>query len=422
MNRITNFFYKIRSKIAFFPSVISFAGLMLAFFMIYLEQIDVSAYLMDVAPGLVIDNTDTAKTLLSTLIGGLISLTVFSFSMVMVLLNQASSNFSPRVLPGIISNQKHQVVLGQYIATILYNIFILVSIEPTENKYQTPGFSVLIGIILTVLCLASFIYFIHNISQAIQVGNILTNIHKKTKTAIVSIIKEQKENSFDFPQTEHWEKYTVNRVGYFYGILKDNLIDICKQQETKVTIELFKGQFILDGTVGIISEKPLSKKVEIEIMETLLFSREELVGENYIYGFRQISEIGVKAMSPGINDPGTALNTIDYLTSLFLVLMKKSDFEYIHDKEGTNWARIKCVKFSEVLYNVMATYRQYCKHDITVMRKLMHMLHTLTSHVINSNQMKDIEIEIEQLNIDAKIGIENKRDLSKIDVDFISWS
>ncbi len=390
--------------------------------MIYLEKVEVSAYLMDVAPGLVINNTDTAKTLLSTLIGGLISLMVFSFSMVMVLLNQASSNFSPRVLPGIISNRRHQVVLGLYIATILYNIFILVSIEPTETAYQTPGFSVLIGILFTVLCLASFIYFIHHISQAIQVGNILTNIHKRTISEITAIIDGQRKNSFDFPETDHWKKYTITNSGYFYGILKEDLTKICQENKIKVIVKLFKGQFILDGKVGILSEKPLSNEIKKEIMDTLLFSHEELIGENYIYGFRQISEIGIKAMSPGINDPGTALNTIDYLSSLFLILMEKSDYEYLPDNEGTNWVRIKSAKFSEVLYNVMATYRLYCKHDITVVRKLMQMLHTLSLHVVNSNQLADIKVEMEQLQKDAKSNIENKRDLDKITLDFISWS
>ena len=157
-------------------------------------------------------------------------------------------------------------------------------------------------------------------------------------------------------------------------------------------------------------------------MDALLFSHEELRGENYIYGFRQISEIGIKAMSPGINDPGTALNTIDYLTSLFIILMKKPEWEHLSDVDEKNWARIKNVKFSEVLYNVLATYRLYCKHDITVMRKLMYMLRTLESHVINSNQMADIRIEMEQLQLDAKSNIENKRDLDKMNSEFISWS
>lgn len=422
MDRIKNIFYKIRSKIAFYPSLISLGGLLLAFLMIYLEKIDVSAYLIEVAPTLVINNTDTAKTLLSTLIGGLISLTVFSFSMVMVLLNRASSNFSPRVLPGIISDRKHQVVLGLYIATILYNIFILVSIEPTDNSYQTPGFSVLIGILLTVLCLASFIYFIHHISQAIQVGNILTDIHDKTKKELEHILEEQKEKSSNFENTMHWEKNIITKTGYFYGVLKENLLKVCREHDIKIAINLFKGQFILDGTIGLLSEKSLSEKQEKEIMNSLLFSQEELRGENYIYGFRQISEIGIKAMSPGINDPGTALSTIDYLTSLFIILMKKPEWEYLSDADETNWAQIKNVKFSEVLYNVMATYRLYCKHDATVMRKLMYMLRTLESHVLNSDQMADIRIEMKQLQLDADSNIENNRDLDKMNSEFISWS
>lgn len=422
MNRLKNFFFQIRGKIAFYPTLISFAGIFFAFFMIFLEKEDVSEYLMKVAPGLVINSTDTAKTLLSTLIGGLISLMVFSFSMVMVLLNQASSNFSPRVLPGIISDQKHQVVLGQYIATILYNIFILVSIEPTETSYQTPGFSVLIGIILTVLCLASFIYFIHHISQAIQVGNILTNIHKRSKTALEDIIEDEKTKSLDFPKPENWKKYTVSKSGYFYGILKDDLTEVCKKNDLKLSIELFKGQFILAGTAAILSERALSNDLRDQITKTLLFDEEELVGENFIYGFRQITEIGIKAMSPGINDPGTALNTIDYLTSLFLILMQKAENEYLRDKDGTNRVKIKTTKFSELLYNVLATYRLYCKHDITVMRKLMHMLSTLTHHVVNSDQMKAIALEIEQLKEDAEENIQNKRDLAQINTNIASWS
>ncbi|SEC05996.1 Uncharacterized membrane protein [Maribacter dokdonensis] len=422
MDRLLNIFKQIRSKIAFYPSLIALGGLALAFLLIYLESINISSFLIDVAPFLVIDDTDTAKTILSTLIGGLISLTVFSFSMVMVLLNQASSNFSPRVLPGIISDQKHQVVLGLYIGTILYNIFILISIEPTENEYQTPGFSVLIGIILTVLCLAAFIYFIHHISQAIQVGNILTAIHSRTKKELAIIIENQEDKNQDFPSTDHWEKHKITHRGYFYGILKDDLIELCKENNLKAMISLHKGQFIIDGTVGFLTEKPVEDELKKKIEKTLLFSHTELIGKNFIYGFRQISEIGIKAMSPGINDPGTALNTIDYLSSLFIDLLLKKDHEFLTDKNGVNWVSLNCPEFSEILFNVMATYRQYCKHDITVMRKLMHKLKTLKLHVVHSDQLKIIEAEIDQLRQDAITNIMNKRDLEQLEADYFSWS
>src|SRR5690606_4683034 len=106
---------------------------------------------------------------------------------------QASSNFSPRVLPGLISNRNHQFVLGIYLATILYNTFTLVGINPQENdKYQLPGFSVLIGIILTVICLGAFLYFIHSISQSIQVNNILDSIYKKAKKRLEYLLEDRK--------------------------------------------------------------------------------------------------------------------------------------------------------------------------------------------------------------------------------------
>ncbi len=420
MNRIKNIFHRVRSKIAFYPSLISIIGVLFAFLLIYMEQRHISEYLMDIAPGLVIDNTETARTLLSTLIGGLISLMVFSFSMVMILLNQASSNFSPRVLPGIISNEKHQIVLGLYLAVILYNIFILVSIEPTKSNYQTPGFSVLIAIILTILCLAAFIYFIHNISQSIKVGTILNSIHLNTKNKLQNIIDNQEFKAF--PSQENWSLNTIDTTGYFQGILSSDLLETCKDNDLKIVLKFRKGQFVLKGFKGLMTNKPISEEVKGKILKSLIFSSEELTGENYIYGFRQISEIGIKAMSPGINDPGTALNSIDYLTELFSLLMQINELEYWMDDKKALRVYAERNTFSEVLFNVLATYRPYCLGDIIVSQKLLFMLNKLGEHVINSNQSEAIQEEIINIKKDLELQIKNSRDLTKIKEGFNSWS
>ena len=154
--------YHLKDKIAFYPSIIALFGILLAYFMLFLEEKGITKYLLEYIPDVVVNNTETSRSLLTTFIGGLISIMVFSFSMVMLLLSQASNNYSPRLLPGLISDKHHQVILGIYLATILYNIFILFSVEPSEDKYTLPGFSVLLGIVFTILCLVAFIYFIHN--------------------------------------------------------------------------------------------------------------------------------------------------------------------------------------------------------------------------------------------------------------------
>ena len=123
---LIKYIYKLEGKIAFYPTFYSVIGLAISFLTYGAENLGVSEYLYKNIPQLIINSTDTALNILTTFIAGLISIMVFSFSMVMVLLNQASSNFSPRVLPGLISNKRHQKILGIYNATLLYCIFTLV--------------------------------------------------------------------------------------------------------------------------------------------------------------------------------------------------------------------------------------------------------------------------------------------------------
>ncbi|MCX7550965.1 DUF2254 domain-containing protein [Xanthomarina sp. F2636L] len=373
-NKFISFINTIQGKIAFYPTLFSITGFSFALLMLYLEKEGISAFVLEHIPQLVINNADTAKTLLSFLTGGIISIMVFSFSMVMVLLNQASSNFSPRVLPGLISNRNHQYILGVYLATILYNIFTLVGINPQENdKYQLPGFSVLIGIVFTVICLGAFLYFIHSISQAIQVNNILDHIYKKAKNRLESLLEHETEKDPCFPDTSSWKTYYSSKTGYFQNIAINNLKTICTEHDIQLKILPFQGMFILKN-VPIIQ---INREVEDDLIKNIFsnfnFAKGEFVEDNYVLAFKQIAEIGMKAMSPGINDPGTAISTIDYLTELFAIRLRKSDKTIFNSKENNALIEITTINFKELLYQVMVSYRTYCKHDLSCIQKLFIM-------------------------------------------------
>ncbi|MAP53784.1 DUF2254 family protein, partial [Altibacter sp.] len=247
--RLVTFFNTIKSKIAFYPTLISIAGFAFAFLMMSMEEKGISKNLIEEFPQLVLEDGDTALTILSVCIGGLISMMVFSFSMVMLLLSQASSNFSPRLLPGLISDKNHQIILGAYLATILYNIFTLFSVEPADEKYTLPGFSILLGIILTIVCLVLFLYFIHTISQSIQINNILDSIYDKSRTRLTTIIEKENEKDAalieNFPETKEWHSYTPVTSGYFQNISLRNIIAIAKEKDTRFYIAVPKGLFVL---------------------------------------------------------------------------------------------------------------------------------------------------------------------------------
>lgn len=418
IRRTIAFFNAIKSKIAFYPALLALVGIGLALLMMSIEQSDVSSIMKEFVPQLIIENGDTALTILSVCIGGLISMMVFSFSMVMLLLSQASSNFSPRLLPGLISDKTHQIILGLYLATILYNIFVLFSVEPDENSYSLPGLAILIGITFTLICLCAFIYFIHNISQSIQINNILDDIFDKSLKRLSKIIRDEKdtpsEDSDAFEDTSNWYSYSAKKCGYLQNISIQNVLNFCKNHDIKIYITQPKGFFVQSNGHFIKTNKELEEKSLIELYSYINFSRSELVEDNYILAFKQITEIAVKAMSPGINDPGTAVNSIDYLTELFALRLKKSDNSiYFLDKEL--YLKIATVDFSELIYTTMASLRTYCKHDPVIVQKLLLMLNYLSEQQAYSKKYKDcIEREIKLLIDDAKNTFESSADIDRI--------
>lgn len=402
--KIVSFFNVIKSNIAFYPTILAIFGFGFSLFMIVLEQYGISKYLLKVFPILVVENGNTALSVLSACVGGLISMMVFSFSMVMLLLSQASSNYSPRLLPGLISDKRHQIILGIYLATILYIIFTMFSIQPTGEKYTLPGFSVLLGIVFTVLSLCSFIYFIHNISRSIQISNILDNIYADARERLEHILEQEDEHKTieTFANTEDWISYEAPKSGYFQNLSTRNILSFCKDNDTKLFLTVPKGLYVRTNDIFLKSKKELSKDQLKDFYSNINFLRSELVSDNYGLAFKQITEIAVKAMSPGINDPGTAINAIDYLTELFALRMKKEDLE-IYVDEQTPYFKVEIIPFKILIYNVMASLRTYSKKDPTVVQKLLWMLNYLMKQPAFKEDYKEaIQNEIKLLKDGSK--------------------
>ncbi|RDK85543.1 DUF2254 domain-containing protein [Marinirhabdus gelatinilytica] len=418
--RLKTFFNTIQGKIAFYPTVMAFVGFILAFGMAWLEESKVSRVLLERAPQLMLEDGDTVLTIMSACIGGIISMMVFSFSMVMLLLSQASSNFSPRLLPGLISDKKNQLILGAYLSTIIYLVFTLFSIEPDDEKYTLPGLSILLGILATFACLGAFVYFIHNMSQSIQINNILDKIYDKSKRRLHLIIDKEQEKDQDvvnsFPDTKNWFEYSAKSSGYFQNISLKNVVTIALENETRLYFTIPKGFFVLKNKPFIKSEKKLDEETVNKLLSDINFARGEFVEDNYILAFKQITEIAVKAMSPGVNDPGTAINAIDYLTELFALRIQKSDSGIIA-KDGKALVKIATVNFDDLLYNNMASLRTYCKHDPIIVEKLISMLDYLyhMQDYYTKDYKEAIKSEMELLVEDAKSAMANKKDWTRIE-------
>ena len=415
-NWLSNRYSRITDSIAFLPSLLTVSFMVLALGLLVAENYGISQYFRERVPLLIVSNESTGRAILTTLIGGLMGLMVFSFSMVMVLLNQAASQFSPRLLPGLVSQRQNQVVLGVYIGTICYCLLTLMNVQPKVGSYTIPSVTIVIGVVLGILCLALFVYFINGISRGVQVEDVLSNIYRDTAARLNYLRDDEiRQHTEDLRDVSGWQTINARSTGYYQGIQQKQLIKLAKKHRTAFKVLVPIGTFVLDNVPLIKSRRRLPREALDDLGSCIHYANEEHIHNSYVFGVKQITEVALKAMSPGINDPGTCLTCIDYLTELFALRMDLDDVGYAADEEGVPRVYFTPVSFDDLIYFVMAELRTYCKQDPAVVHQLLRMFRYLLLRDDEKQRFYEILTrEVNTLMADVADSIINQRDRERL--------
>jgi len=374
--KITNHYREIINSIGFYPSLLSVAFLIFAVLTMSVEYLAPIEQFKSLISFVLVDSAENARTILSTLAGSIISLRVFSFSMVMVVLNAASASLSPRVVPGLITRKSHQMVLGFYLGSIIYSIIMLININKLDNgDTAIPSLGVLFALVFGLISLGLFVFFIHSISKAIQVDNVLNGLFRQTKKEIQDIINMQNENPVDnFPEFSNWHSINSTTEGYYKGVHTNKLCALLADENIELFITVKQGYFTVKGYPFLKCNKDISENEALieKILDCFIFYIEEYISDHYRYGLTQISEIAVKAMSPGINDPGTAVKSIDMLSILLIDRLKINAINYAcNQSEASPLLYFHETSFDELLHDNFTPLRNYAKADAYVMTNVI---------------------------------------------------
>lgn len=384
--------------------------------MLLFDQQEYSEIIKKITPFTLVHNADSARNILSTLITGTISLTVFSFSMVMIVISQAASNFSPRVIPGLLSKKSHQLVLGFYIGTIVYTTVLLGSLGSRSDNSTILGIGIIFSIFFTITCLILFIYFIHSISKSIQVDSIIKGIFTITLQQLKKNNNANNDADHLIPNTSEWHIITSSFEGYLKIINYPSLTRLAQDNNIIIDILVPKGEFLVKHYPLFKTNKNINDNTALRtaLLNCFITYADEYIEENYFYGFKQISEIAVKALSPGINDPGTAIHAIDLLTILYLAQMEMHEVSGLSDDDGQLRVIDKSVSFNELLYRYMSPIRGYGKADIIIIIKLLDCLSHLLYADIHGEHTASLIRHTKIIIDDADKAITNPFDREKI--------
>jgi len=307
------FLKKILKSIALVPSLLALCFLLIA---ILLSEVTVDYDAVVFINQLTFDKKEDVQYVLAFLIGGIFTLTIFSYTMVMNVLNRNINNYSPRLIPMILSEKHHQVILGFTSGTIIYSMFLSITLNATKTDYF-PSIAAPLGILFGMICILLFIYFIHSVSRSIHINYIIKEAFQESLTNIKSFNEFENKLFERNNNLKHLFELKSVDVGYLKMPSLKQVESFIRKNKCSIILHKIPGEFIRKDELILSVSKKFDNKAITTILD--LFPVDHNVPMDAIEtGFKHLVEVGVKAMSPAINDPGTALTTIDYLTQLFI--------------------------------------------------------------------------------------------------------
>jgi uncharacterized membrane protein len=401
----THYFLFVRS-IAFIPGIIGVGFLALSFVMLELDFSAFGKHIKSDVKWISLQDASTARNITSTIAAGIISLLVFSFSMVMILLNQAASKMSNRVLSSLISNRFQQTVLGIYTGTIVYAMSLLSTIRDIDSGIYVPALSIYLLILFTITDIFIFIYFLHYITESVKYEVIIQRIHHESRQSIekyCTLAEETKNETLEIGRI-----FTAPRSGYYQGFNLKELLTYCSHHNLLVQVLPVKGSYVLARMpfLRIQADDGTDEDVLKHCIIHFDFFDGQPVLSNPVNGFQQLKEIAIKALSPGINDPGTAQLCINALADLFAFRLQHHPATVFKDKDGKRRILTEEILFPELFRDCFLSIWDYAKTDRTVMtgmRDALKQLATLSGSQSGAtavrNMIKRTELSLGEIEV-----------------------
>jgi uncharacterized membrane protein len=425
--KISKLWDQLHSSYWFIPAVMAVVATALAFTMLNLDRTGkVNIDYWWVYTG----GADGARSLLGSVAGSMISVAATAFSITIVALQLAASNFGPRLLRNFMQDTGNQIVLGTFISTFIYCLLVLRTIHGEGDRYEqyVPQLSVTVGTFLAIISISVLIYFIHHASTIIQASHVIENVSEDLHSTIKRLFPERighgkPEDSLgieEIPMSFEKEALPIraNGTGYLQAIDDEELMEIAYKHNLLVRLQVRPGKFIIQGgdLALVFPGKKVNKKLTKQINDAFILGKERTEQQDIEFPIDQLVEIALRAISPGINDPFTAIRCIDRI-SAGLCHLVQSDFPspYRYDKNNKLRFIAKGVDFQGLVDRAFNQIRQYGKSDAGVTIRLLEAIAVIATYTNNSKYQASLRHHADMILQDSREGLSQEQDYKDVE-------
>lgn len=370
---------------------------------------------------------EAARGILSTIAGAMLAVAGTVFSITLVALTLASSQFGPRLLRNFMHDRLNQIVLGAYIATFIYCLLVLRTVKSDHDLDFIPNLSILFAIVVAVANIFLLIIFIHHISLGIQADTVISESYKNLNDSIEKLFPDQDKEQ-DSQLLASRAQATLNahivadvvkshQDGYLQVIDYDRLLELAHEHDLFIKILTRPGGFVVkqQPLAKVHARKQTDEKLLHHIRGSIIIGGQRTPLQDVEFAIRQMVEVAARALSPGINDPFTAITCIDNLTAT-LAHLTRAHFpeKYRCDDDGAPRVEVHPLNFAGLIDASFNQIRQYGERSPSVLIRLMESLDTLMNFARSDEQKDAIQRHAAMVLETGESGITVKNDLNDL--------
>jgi uncharacterized membrane protein len=326
LSRLLALWKKLTDSLWFLPAGLTLVGAALAFLLVRADPLLLGDADATELGWLIAGTADGARGVLGAIATSIITVTGVTFSVTIVALQLASQQFTPRVLRQFMSDGANQLVLGVFIGTFTYTLLVQRTVrgEMEGGEPFVPAVAITAAVLFALVSIGFFIFFIDHVARSIRADVIMARVARETVAAIRRLRDDEDDDGIEEPAEapsldDPGRRVVASRSGYIEAIGAERLVELAAKHDLVLRAEVDAGDFAVPGsTLLTIVSGEAPERVDNALRAEFVFGPGRTPHQDPELGIVELVDIAVKALSPGINDPTTAVIAIDRIGEVIL--------------------------------------------------------------------------------------------------------
>jgi uncharacterized membrane protein len=398
----------LRASLWFWPSVAALAALCVTLLLLPVRPEEGTPWALVAWPG----NAESASILLQVVATALMAATTLTFSLTVVALQLASQQFSPRLLREFARDRFTQGVLALLVSTF---VVALTGIRGVDTEHRVPVLVVALAFVLAICSALALLTFVGHIVRSLRVDTMMVAVHEEAVATIAEAYPDYGDRSrvpaAGLPGQEGGTLVVAQRSGFVRVVRGDRLVRSARQAGIFMLLGIRPGDHVVEGTpIASVWADDRSASIDHAAVSHMIHAATELgfertIEQDVALGLRQLTDIAVKAISPGINDPITAAHAVGYCGDILVRLQGRHLGPQQHDdSDGVPRVVLPDRDHRYYLDLVCAPVRRFGRGEPLVLTALLRMLRDCAVAARDEEQRSELlaqaQLVLEQMSTD----------------------